>query len=178
MDSKMEDDRILKIYKYGDDVLNLKAKEVENIDGKIAELLAKMVFTLYNTGNAIGLAAPQVGESLRLSVIDLSMGTEENNLVVLINPEILERDGKDTLDEGCLSFPGITVPVNRSTSILLKNYDISGKDKETEVDGFLARVIQHEIDHLDGTLIIDRVSSLKRQFVKKEIKRLQKSGEW
>lgn len=177
----MEDlikEKKLKIYKYGDDVLKLKAGKVENIDGKIIDLINRMAFTMNSTYTAVGLAAPQVGESLRLAVIDLSMGEEDDQLVVLINPEILEADGKDSLDEGCLSFPGVTMPVTRNTRILLKNIDLDGNEVRQEVDGFLARVIQHEMDHLDGTLIIDHVSSLKRQFVKKEIKRLQKEGEW
>ena len=174
----MEEDKQLKIYKFGDDILRLKAREVDNLNGKIARLVADMSYTMHHTRSAIGLAAPQVGESLRLSVIDLSMGEKPDDLIVLINPEILAAEGSETGDEGCLSFPGISVSVNRSAKIFLKNYDINGKETRQEIDGFLARVIQHEIDHLDGTLIIDRISSLKRQFLKKEIKRLQKSGEW
>jgi peptide deformylase len=174
----MENDNILKIYKYGDDVLKLKAKEVENLDGKIAQLVDRMTQTMHQTYSAIGLAAPQVGESLRLSVIDLSMGENNDDQILLINPEILEVEGNETGDEGCLSFPGISLTVNRAARIFLKNFDMNGKEVRQEIDGFLARVIQHEIDHLDGTLIIDRVSSLKRQFVKKEIKRLKKDGKW
>lgn len=174
----MEDNNILKIYKYGDNILNLKAKEVENIDGKFAQLVDWMTRTMHQTYSAIGLAAPQVGESLRLSVIDLSMGENKDDQIVLINPEILEVEGNETGDEGCLSFPGISMTINRSTRIFLKNFDMNGKEVRKEIDGFLARVIQHELDHLNGTLIIDRVSSLKRKFVKKEIKRLQKDGKW
>jgi peptide deformylase len=174
----MENNNLLKIYKYGDDILKLKAKEIENIDGKIAQLVDRMTRTIHETYSAIGLAAPQVGESLRLSVIDLSMGENKDDQIVLINPEILEAEGNETGDEGCLSFPGISMTINRAARIFLKNFDMNGKEIHQEIDGFLARVIQHEIDHLDGTLIIDRVSSLKRQFVKKEIKRLQKDGEW
>jgi peptide deformylase len=174
----MENDNILKIYKYGDDVLKLKAKEVENLDGKIAQLVDRMSRTMHQTYSAIGLAAPQVGESLRLSVIDLSMGENKDDQILLINPEILEVEGSETGDEGCLSFPGISLTVNRAARIFLKNFDMNGKEVRQEIDGFLARVIQHEIDHLNGTLIVDRVSSLKRQFVKKEIKRLKKDGKW
>jgi peptide deformylase len=177
----MEDlikEKTLKIYKYGEDVLKLKADKVENIDGKLIDLINRMALTMNNTYSAVGLAAPQVGESLRLSVIDLSMGEEEDQLVVLINPEILESEGKDTLDEGCLSFPGLSMPVARKTRILLKNIDLDGNEVRQEIDGFLARVIQHEMDHLDGTLIIDHVTSLKRQFIKKEIRRMQRDGEW
>ena len=174
----MENNNLLKIYKYGDDILKLKAKEIENLDGKTAQLVDRMNYTLHNTYSAIGLAAPQVGESLRLSVIDLSMGENKDDQILLINPEILEVEGNETGDEGCLSFPGLSMTINRAAKIFLKTFDINGKEIRKEIDGFLARVIQHEIDHLDGTLIIDRVSSLKRQFVKKEIKRLQKDGKW
>jgi peptide deformylase len=174
----MENNNVLKIYKYGDDVLKLKAKEVENLDGKIAQLVEQMTHTLHNTYSAIGLAAPQVGESLRLSVIDLSMIENKDDRIVLINPEILETGGNETGDEGCLSFPGISLTINRAAKIFLKTFDMNGNEIRKEIDGFLARVIQHELDHLDGTLIIDRVSSLKRQFVKKEIKRLRKDGKW
>jgi peptide deformylase len=174
----MENNNLLKIYKYGDDILKLKAKEIENLDGKIAQLVDRMAYTMHNTYSAIGLAAPQVGESLRLSVIDLSMGEKKDDQILLINPEILEAEGNETGDEGCLSFPGISMTINRAAKIFLKTFDMNGKEIRKEIDGFLARVIQHEIDHMDGTLIIDRVSSLKRQFVKKEIKRLQKDGKW
>lgn len=172
------DNKILQIYKYGEDVLNLKAKNVENIDGKTVELLKQMIQTLHSTNNAIGLAAPQVGASLQLSVIDLTMGQKEDEMVLLLNPEILESEGKEAGDEGCLSFPGITVNINRSTKIFLKTLNLDGKEVKKEIEGFMARVIQHEIDHLNGTLMLDRVSSLKRQMVKKEIKRLKKDGKW
>jgi peptide deformylase len=168
----------LKIYKYGEDILKLKANEITDFNGKMARLIDRMAYTLHHTPNAIGLAAPQVGESLRLSVIDLSMGEKENDLIVLINPEILDSEGLESGEEGCLSFPGMSMSVNRSTGIFLKNHDLNGKEIRREIDGFLARVIQHEIDHLDGTLIIDRISPLKRQFMKKDIKRRQKNGEW
>ena len=174
----MEEKKLLNIYKYGDDVLNLKAKDVKNIDDGFIKLKEHMVETMHNTATAVGLAAPQVGESLQLSVIDVSQGTDENELLVLINPEILEAEGSETDDEGCLSFPGITLPVKRNTRIYLKNTDLDGKEIKREIDGFLARVIQHEIDHLNGKLIIDHQSSLKRQLVKKDIKRLKRNGEW
>lgn len=175
---KKNENNLMKIYKYGDDILRLKAQDVRNIDEKFVDLVHRMTETLYKTRNAVGLAAPQVGESLRLSVIDLSQGTEEGNLIVLINPEIIEADGKDSLEEGCLSFPGISATINRSTKILLQTVTMQGKEVRQEIDGFLARVVQHEIDHLNGITIIDRVSSLKRQLLKREIKTLQEEGEW
>jgi peptide deformylase len=172
------DENVLKIYKYGDDVLKLKAKEVKNIDEAIIKLLYKMTVTMYSTNNGVGLAAPQVGESLQASVIDLSMGTKPEERIVLINPEIIESDGEETGEEGCLSLPGISIPVKRNTGLLLRYLDIAGKEQQREFQGFMARAIQHEIDHLQGILIIDRVSSLKRQIVKKEINRLKRDGKW
>jgi len=171
-------EKFLKIYKYGDDILREKASEIKNIDGTVAELIKNMTATLHHTYNAIGLAAPQVGESLQLSVIDLSMGQNPEDQVLLLNPEILEMEGREPGEEGCLSFPGISVSINRATRIFLKNHDIDGNEIRREIEGFMARVIQHEIDHLNGTLIIDRVSSLKKQLVKRDIRRLQNDGEW
>ena len=167
----------LEIYKYGDDVLNLKAVEVKNIDQQLVTLKEQMIHTMHSAATAIGLAAPQVGQSIQFSVIDLSMGQNPDDLLILINPEILEAEGSEVDDEGCLSFPRITLPVKRSTHILLKSIDINGNEIRREVDGYLARVIQHEIDHLNGKLIIDKVSTLKRQMTRKEIKRLKKNGE-
>jgi peptide deformylase len=172
------EETLLKIYKYGDDVLKLKAKEVKNIDEEIVKLMRRMSAAMYNTNNGVGLAAPQVGESLQLSVIDLSMGQKPEELMVLINPEILESDGVETGEEGCLSLPGISIPIKRKTKLLLKYFDIDGKEHKLEYEGFTARAIQHEIDHLEGILIIDRISSLKKQMVKKDIKRMKKNGQW
>ena len=158
--------------------MNLKTKEVKNIDEQLIKLKQQMIETMHNSYSAIGLAAPQIGKSLQLSVIDTSRGEDKDDLLVLINPEILEAEGSEVDDEGCLSFPGINVSVKRNTRIFLKSIDINGKEIRVEIEGFLARVIQHEIDHLKGVLIIDRLSSLKRQMLKKEIKRLKKNGEW
>jgi peptide deformylase len=175
----MEKERkLLDIYKYGDDILNLKATEVKNIDEQFIKLKQQMIDTMHNSHSAIGLAAPQVGRSIRLSVIDTSRGENKDDLLVLINPEILEAEGSDIDNEGCLSFPGINVPIKRNTRIFLKSIDTNGKEIKREIEGYLARVILHEIDHLNGMLIIDRLSSLKRQMLKKEIKRLKKNGAW
>ncbi|MCK4761071.1 MAG: peptide deformylase [Candidatus Aminicenantes bacterium] len=172
------EEKFLQIYKYGEDVLKLKAKNIKDINGKIAALIKQMTATMYYTKNAIGLAAPQVGRSLQLSVIDLSFGEKKEEFTVLINPEIIESEGEEAGDEGCLSLPGITIPVKRKTKLLLKYFDMDGKEQQREFEDFKARVIQHEVDHLDGVLILDRVSSLKKQMVKKEIKRLKKDGIW
>ncbi len=169
---------LMEIYKYGEEVLKQKGSTIKNIDQFIVDLIEKMRTTMYGTPNAIGLAAPQIGESLMLSVIDVSMGKEENEFTILLNPFIAEEEGKETDSEGCLSFPNISLDINRSIKILLKGIDINGKDYEKEYSGFMARAIQHEIDHLNGILIADRVSPLKRQLLKKEIKKLKKNGEW
>lgn len=171
-------EKILQIYKYGDDVLKLKAPKVTNIDEEIVKLVRIMSVTLYNTTNGVGLAAPQVGKSLQLSVIDLSMGQKAEEFMILLNPEIIESEGSESGEEGCLSFPGMSMQVKRKTGLLLRYTDMDGKERQQEFEGFKARVVQHEVDHLDGILIIDRVSSLKRQMVKKEINRLMKNGEW
>ncbi len=168
----------MEIYKYGEEVLKLKGATITNIDQKIIDLIELMKKTMYGTPNAIGLAAPQVGKSFMLSVFDVSMGKEENEFTILLNPFIAESEGEETDTEGCLSFPNISLDVKRSTKLLLKGIDINGKEYEKEYSGFKARVIQHEIDHLNGILILDRVSTLKRQLLKKEIKKLKKNGEW
>jgi len=174
----MKDPKSLKIYKYGKEVLGLKAKEIGNIDQKISDLVENMRYTMYASGNGVGLAAPQVGESIQLSVIDISMGENPEDFILLINPEILESDGSEVGDEGCLSLPGFSMPVKRKSKVLLKSLDINGNEWQKEYDGFIARVLQHEIDHLHGILIIDKVSSLKKQMLKKEIRKLERDGLW
>lgn len=168
----------MEILKFGDDVLKQTGSSIKNIDSKIIDLIETMKLTMYETANAIGLAAPQVGKSLQLSVFDISMGKEKDEFTILLNPVIAEFEGEETDVEGCLSFPGISLDVKRCTKLLLKALDINGKEYEREFEGFKARVIQHEIDHLNGILIADRVSPLKRQLMKKEIKKLKKNGEW
>lgn len=170
--------KILEIYKYGDDILGLKAEEVENIGEQFLKLKQQMIDTMHNSSSAIGLAAPQIGKSIQLSVIDLSRGENKDDLLVLINPQILEAEGTGIDDEGCLSFPNISTQIKRNTRIFYKSIDINGKEIKREIEGYLARVIQHEIDHLNGVLIIDRLSSLKRQLLKKEIRKFKKNEQW
>lgn len=165
------------IRKLGEEVLEIKAPRVEDIDDRIAELAKTMRSTMYEA-NGVGLAAPQVGESIQMAVMDITMGEDESEFMVLINPEILEYNGRETDIEGCLSIPGISVSVPRHTQLRLRAFDLEGKEIVREFEGFKARVIQHEIDHLNGTLIVDHLSALKRQMVKKEIVRLKKNGEW
>jgi len=168
---------ILKICKYGDDVLKVKAREIRDIDGHITGLAAAMVRTMHQAPG-IGLAAPQISESVQLITVDLSVGENPEELLILINPRIIEAEGYEISEEGCLSVPGYSLPIKRNARILLQGTLIDGRELRAEFDGLKARVLQHEIDHLAGVLIVDRLSSLKRTLVKKEISQKRKSGQW
>ena len=167
----------LKICKYGDDVLKVKAREIRDITGQVAELAAAMVQTMH-LAPGIGLAAPQVNESVQLITLDLSVGENPLELLIMINPQIIEAEGYEISEEGCLSVPGYSLPIKRHARILLQATLLDGKELRAEFDGLKARVLQHEIDHLNGVLIVDRLSSLKRTLIKKEISHKRKSGQW
>ena len=167
----------MKIYKYGDAVLKEKAAEIRDITRQVVELAAAMAQTMHKAPG-IGLAAPQVGESLQLVTIDLSVGENPEELLVVINPRIVEAEGFEISEEGCLSVPGYSLPIKRSAHILLQAVRLDGRELRAEFDGLKARVLQHEIDHLEGILIVDRVSTLKRTLIRKEISHKRKSGEW
>ena len=167
----------MKIRKYGDVVLKEKAAAIRDITRQVVDLSAAMAQTMHQAPG-IGLAAPQVGESLRLITVDLSVGETPDELLVLINPLILEAEGHETSEEGCLSVPGYSLPVKRSARILLQATLLDGREVRAEFDGLKARVLQHEIDHLDGVLIVEHQSSLKRSLIRKEISHKRKSGEW
>jgi peptide deformylase len=157
---------VLEIKKYPDDVLKKKALPVENIDSNLQHLIDDMVETMH-AASGIGLAANQVGFSRRVIVIDVSIREEKHPLIVLINPEIVEAAGLIDSEEGCLSVPGYTSTIKRAERVVVKGLDRNGKPIQFEGTGLLARAIQHEIDHLDGILIIDRMSLIKREFFKK-----------
>jgi peptide deformylase len=167
----------LKICKYGDDVLKEKAREVRDITQQIADLAAAMAQTMHQAPG-IGLAAPQVGESLQLVTVDLSVGQNPEDMLIIINPRIVEAEGYEISEEGCLSVPGYSLPIKRNARILLQAILLDGRELRAEFDGLKARVLQHEIDHLNGVLIVDRLSSLKRTLIRKEISHKRKSGEW
>jgi peptide deformylase len=167
----------LKILKYGDEVLKAKARAITDIDRHIAELAEAMVQTMHRAPG-IGLAAPQVGESLQLVTVDLSVGEIPEELLVVINPEITAAEGFEICEEGCLSVPGYSLPVKRNARIFLQATLLDGRELRMEFEGLKARVLQHEIDHLNGILIVDRMSSLKRTLIKKEISQKRKSGQW
>lgn len=142
---------ILKIITIENPILRKKAKKIEKIDDEIKRLAEDMLETLKNS-NGVGLAAPQLGKSIRLIVV--SYGEKD---YIFINPEIIKREGEDLDIEGCLSIPGIEIPVKRAEKILLRYQNLKGRPLMIEVSGILARIIQHEIDHLDGILIVDKI---------------------
>lgn len=168
---------ILEICKFGEEVLKVKAADLTEIDDRIVEMVELMRKTMY-LSNGVGLAAPQIGESLQLAVVDISQGEDPEAFRVLINPKIVETNGDEPGTEGCLSIPGFSMDISRSTSIMVNAVDLDGNEYEYDLEGFEARVFQHEIDHLNGFLILDRVSTLKRQMIKREIKRLERTGKW
>lgn len=167
----------LKIYKYGDSVLKERAGDIRNIDQRIIDLAAAMTRTMHGAPG-IGLAAPQVGESLRLITVDLSVGENPEELLVVVNPRVIESEGHETSEEGCLSVPGYSLAIRRSARLLLAGILLDGSELRAEFEGLKARVLQHEIDHIDGFTIVDRVSTLKRSLIRKEISQKRKSGEW
>jgi peptide deformylase len=166
---------LLEIKKYPEKILKQKTASVETINGDIHRLIDDMIETMY-AARGIGLAANQVGISKRLCVIDTSCREEKSQLIVLINPVIIEKEGTEESDEGCLSIPGYLPIIKRSAKVIAKGLNREGKPIQLEADGLLARALQHEIDHLDGLLIIDRISPIKREFFKKRYKRSLKEA--
>jgi len=168
---------LLKIRVYGDPVLEKKGARIDQVDDRIRTLVADMVETM-TAAPGIGLAAPQVGESLQLCLVDLSAGQDPDQLHVLINPEIVASKGVQKEEEGCLSFPGIFGFVERPERVTVRYMDLEGKTRELEGDGLLARALCHEIDHLNGQVFIRKMSPLKRKMVLKTIAKLKREGRW
>lgn len=165
----------LKIYTYPDRVLRANAEAIENIDDGIQELVDNMIHTMY-LAPGIGLAANQVGELKRVIVFDHCPGEEGRNPCVLINPEIVQREGEVTYEEACLSVIDFAAEVTRNAQVKVTGVDREGKPMDVEAEGLLAICLQHEIDHLNGILYIDHISSLKRTLYKKKLrKRLKES---
>jgi peptide deformylase len=179
---------ILPIQEYGDPILRAKGKPIENIDDRIRELAANMIETMH-AANGVGLAAQQVGEPLQLTVLDVSLVEDRPSTLkldgkdvdpksamplVLINPEVELRGATEVGVEGCLSFPEITGDIERAKSVILRAQTLEGGIVEIEAGGFLARAIQHEGDHLNGILFIDRMNSAAKAALSSRLKRLQK----
>ena len=165
------------ILKYGDELLHDRARPVEAITQEIHRLIDDMIETMY-AAPGVGLAAPQVGIPLRIFVIDLSVGRDPSALIVMINPEFVERDGMQLEEEGCLSVPGFNATVVRPSRATVKGLDRAGNEQQREGVGLLARAFQHEIDHLDGTLFVDRLRGIKRDLIVRRIKKLTRAGKW
>ena len=159
----------LRVIKYGNPILRMKARRIDKIDNRIRNLADDMVLTMQIDGG-IGLAAPQVAESLALLVVDQGLIFEDGEPTAYINPEIVASEGESIMEEGCLSIPDIREEVKRPEITTLRYQNIDGVFREEQFDELLARVLQHEIDHLSGVLFVDRISALKKQLLKKELK--------
>jgi peptide deformylase len=169
--------KIHEIVKYPDPVLAKPGAPVTVFDDKLKTLVDEMFESMY-AAQGIGLAAPQIGLSQRLTVIDVSFQKNPDEKVVLINPEIIEREGEQYEEEGCLSLPEIREKVKRAAKVKVRAQNTDGEWFEIEGEELLSRAFQHEIDHLDGVLFIDRLSRLKKDLLVRKIKKLIKNGEW
>ncbi len=166
------------ILKYGEPILEEVAQPVTDFDTPdLKNLIADMWETMY-AAKGVGLAAPQIGYGKRISVIDISIGEDETKKIVIINPEIILREGKQTGEEGCLSIPGFREPVTRANKVTIRAQNEKGEQIEVNSEELLARAFEHEIDHLNGILFINHLSALKRDIIRRKIKKLQKAGEW
>ncbi len=169
---------VRKILKYGEPVLEKAAEPVTEFDTpELRELVADMWETMY-AAKGVGLAAPQIGSSKRISIIDISVGEDETKKIVIINPEIVSVEGKQIGEEGCLSIPGFREPVSRANKVSVRAQNEKGETVELSGEELLARAFQHEIDHLNGILFINHLSTLKRDIIRRKIKKMQKAGEW
>ncbi len=169
---------IYKILKYGEPILEKIAEPITEFDTpELNQLIADMWETMY-AAKGVGLAAPQIGMSKQISVIDVSIGEDESKKLVIINPEITLREGKQVGEEGCLSIPGFREPLTRANKVSVRARNEKGEPIELSGEELLARALQHEIDHLKGVMFINHLSTLKRDLIRRKIKKLQKAGEW
>ena len=165
------------IVKYGEPVLHTPSKPVEKIDDSIHALLQDMVETMW-AAPGIGLAAPQIAVPLRVIVVDLSVGEDSQQLIKLINPEFVEKEGEQKLAEGCLSVPGYEGSPVRPARVVVRGLDPDGSVKTYTGTELLARAFCHEIDHIDGLLFVDRLTPLKRDLMKRKLKKVARTGDW
>ena len=165
------------ILRYSEGVLHRRADAVGDITTEIDRLIEDMIETMY-AAPGVGLAAPQIGVPLRIFVADLSAGRNLNDLIVMINPELVERDGVQQEEEGCLSVPGFNATVPRPARAVVRGLGREGVGHEFEGSDLLARVFQHELDHLDGTLFLDRLRGIKREMIIRKINKLKRTGKW
>jgi len=170
----MEDNKgtILEIVTIGNPVLNRVADKITNINQHIFDLARRMV-RIMHSAPGIGLAAPQINQSIQLITVDLSVGENSGDLIMLTNPEILHQEGEAILEEGCLSVPGINEKIIRPFRAVIKGIDLDGKEKIIEAEDLLARVFCHEIDHVNGKLFIEHLSPLKKNLIRKKLQKQQ-----
>jgi peptide deformylase len=169
---------IYRIVKYGQPVLEKKSAEITEFDTpELKQLIDDMFESMY-AARGVGLAAPQIGIGKRIAVIDVTTGEDEEQKIVLINPEIVDLHGSQTSEEGCLSLPTFREPVSRASKVTVRARDAKGAEFEMTGEDLLARALQHETDHLNGTLYISHISPLKRDLIRRKIRKLQKAGEW
>ena len=165
------------ILRYGESLLHQPASNVDVVDDGVQRLVDDMIETMY-AAPGVGLAATQVGVPLRLFVIDLSVGRRPSDVIVMINPVFVERDGMQLEEEGCLSVPGFNATVVRPARAIVRGLDRAGAEQTIEGRDLLARAFQHEMDHLDGTLFVDRLRGIKRDLIVRKIHKLKRSGRW
>ena len=162
---------------YGDPRLEATNQEVSDF----GEELQSLIDDLFETGwkaPGLGLAAPQIGVNLRVATIDLSVGKDRDSRIVLVNPEIVQRRGKTVLEEGCLSFPGLFTNIDRPTELRVRAQDHHGDWREIDAEGVLAQAVCHEVDHLDGTLLVHHLRGLKRRLFMRRVEKMRKLGVW
>ena len=165
------------ILRHGAKVLHQRAEPVGDITPEIQRLIDDMIQTMY-AAPGVGLAAPQVGVALRIFVADISFGRNPADLLCFVNPEFVEREGMQLEDEGCLSVPGFNATVARPSRVVMKGLDRHGQPQQVEGTGLLARCFQHEMDHLDGTLFVDRLRGLQKDLIIRKIHKLSRAGKW
>jgi peptide deformylase len=168
---------IYPIVKFGNPVLEKPAAKVAVFDGELKMLVDDMFESMY-AARGVGLAAPQIGVPLRIAVVDVTFKEDPDAQIVLVNPEIIHKEGRHTQSEGCLSIPDFRENVNRAKIVTIRAQDLNGKFFEKTGEDLLARAFQHETDHLNGKLYISHISALKRDLIKRKIRKLVKAGEW
>ena len=168
---------LLPIVKYGDPLLRKKTAAVPQIDDELLHTIGDMFRTMY-AAPGIGLAATQIGVPLRIFVADISLGRNPADLITFINPEFVERDGMQLEEEGCLSVPGFNATLARPSRVVVKGLNRRGEEQVIEGTGLLARCFQHEMDHLEGTVFVDRLRGLQKDLIVRKIKKLSRTGKW
>jgi peptide deformylase len=168
---------IVPIEKFGSDVLDRRATELTEFSSDLDTIAQDMIETMY-AAPGVGLAAPQIGLGIRLMVIDITVGEDPAQVIVMANPVVIEKEGEQHEEEGCLSVPGYSGVVTRPSWVRVRGQDLKGQEITLEGEGLLARAFCHEIDHLDGRLFLERLGVLKRDLIKRKIRKKIRQGDW